>query len=145
MSGVRLPEINFVLLSGRVTRDGEIFVTQGGLTKLTVRIAVNRRVKDGKSGEWKDDAFFIDCVAWKEMAERAKEKAKKGVAVIVEGRLTGRDYEKEGQKRTVFEVMVNRMQFLSSTESSESASARPRAESKGSPSADSAEIEEVPF
>ncbi|MDE2040002.1 MAG: single-stranded DNA-binding protein [Elusimicrobia bacterium] len=144
-AGVRLPEINFVLLAGRVTRDAELFVTQSGLAKLTVRIAVNRRVKDAKTGEWKDDTFYIDCVAWKEMAERAKEKAKKGVAVVVEGRLTGRDYEKDGQKRTVFEVMANRLQFLSSTESSsESASPRARDESKGQTSG-SAEIEEVPF
>ena len=146
-AGVRLPEINFVLLAGRVTRDAEVFVTQSGLTKLTVRIAVNRRVKDSKTGEWKDDAFFIDCVAWKEMAERAKDKAKKGVALIVEGRLTSREYDgKDGQKRTVFEVMANRMQFLSAMDSS-SQPASPRAvgESMGSPVGDSADIEEVPF
>ena len=147
-AGVRLPEINFVLLAGRVTRDGEIFVTQSGMTKLTIRIAVNRRVKDSKTGEWKDDAFYIDCVAWKEMAERAKDKAKKGVPVVVEGRLTARDYEKDGQKRTIFEVMANRMQFLSSADaapSSQSASPRSGGESMGSPAGDSADIEEVPF
>ena len=148
-AGVRLPEINFVLLAGRVTRDAEIFVTQSGLTKLTVRIAVNRRVKDSKTGEWKDDAFYIDCVAWKEMAERAKDKAKKGVALVVEGRLTSREYDgKDGQKRTVFEVMANRMQFLSSTEDFKSASPAPRSgggESMGSSAGDSADIEEVPF
>jgi single-strand DNA-binding protein len=145
-AGVRLPEINFVLLAGRVTRDGEIFVTQSGLTKLTVRMAVNRRVKDSKTGEWKDDAFYIDCIAWKEMAERAKDKAKKGVAVVVEGRLTSRDYEgKDGQKRTIFEVMANRLQFLSSTEAGQSASPRSGGESMGSPAGDSADIEEVPF
>jgi len=146
-AGVRLPEINFVLLAGRVTRDAELFVTQSGMTKLTVRIAVNRRVKDSKTGEWKDDAFYIDCVAWKEMAERAKDKAKKGVALVVEGRLTSRDYEaKDGQKKTVFEVMANRMQFLSSTEAvGQSASPRQGGESMGSPAGDSADIEEVPF
>jgi single-strand DNA-binding protein len=145
-TGVRLPEINFVLLSGRVTRDAELFVTQSGMAKLTVRIAVNRRVKDSKTGEWKDDVFYIDTVAWKEMAERAKDKAKKGVACVVEGRLVSRDYEKDGQKRTVFEVMANRLQFLSSLEDFKSAS--PRGESMGSPSpsgGDSADIEEVPF
>ena len=145
MAGVRLPEINFVLLSGRVTRDAELFVTQSGLAKLTVRIAVNRRVKDGKTGEWKDDVFYIDCVAWKEMAERAKDKAKKGVAMVVEGRLISRDYEdKSGQKRTVFEVMANRMQFLSSLEELKSASPR-SSESMGAPAGNSADIEEVPF
>ncbi len=143
MSGVRLPEINFALLAGRVTRDGEIFVTQSGLSKLTVRIAVNRRVKDSKTGEWKDDAFYIDVVAWKELAERSKDKAKKGVALIVEGRLTCREYDdKSGQKRTVFEVMANRMQFLS--QAGDAAAGSGSAKS-AAPAADSESIEEVPF
>lgn len=139
MSGVRLPEINFVLLAGRITRDSEMFVTQSGLTKCTMRIAVNRRVKDAKTGEWKDDAFYIDVVAWRELAERAKDRAKKGVAVVVEGRLTARDYEdKSGQKRSVFEVMANRIQFLSQTGSEAPSKA------SGVPS-ESEAIEEVPF
>lgn len=144
--GVRPPKINIVILSGRLTRDGEIFATQSGLTKLTMRIAVDQSVKL-KTGEWKDEAFFIDVIAWKEMAERGKDKARKGVAVVVEGRLSSRDYEKDGQKRTVFEVVANKLQFLSAADSSassssESASPR-RGESMGS--SDSADIEEVPF
>jgi len=145
MAGVRPPKINIVVLSGRLTKDGEIFATQSGLTKLTMRLAVDQSVKT-KSGEWKDDAFFIDCIAWKEMAERGKDKARKGTAVVVEGRLSSREYEKDGQKRVVFEVVANRLQFLTSTEEFKSAS--PRGESMGSPSSpagDSADIEEVPF
>lgn len=147
-TGVRPPKINIVILSGRLTRDGEIFATQSGLTKLTMRIAVDQSVKT-KTGEWKDDAFFLDCIAWKELAERGKDKARKGVAVVVEGRLSSRDYEKDGQKRTVFEVVANRLQFLSSIESSSSKSASPRpgGESMGSAPAggEPADIEEVPF
>ena len=145
MAGVRPPKINIVILSGRLTRDGEIFATQSGLTKLTMRIAVDQSVKT-KTGEWKDDAFFIDCIAWKELAERGKDKARKGVAVVVEGRLSSRDYEaKDGQKRTVFEVVANRMQFLSPSESQQSASPHSSGEPMGSPSGGSADIEEVPF
>lgn len=138
--GVRLPEMNLIVLSGRVTRDVEIFMTQSGLTKATVRIAVNRRVKDSKTGEWKDDVFYVDVVAWKELAERSKERAKKGAAVIVEGRLACREYEdKGGQKRSVFEVMANRIQYLSASGAGEGG-AKASAPSSGSES-----IEEVPF
>lgn len=142
--GVRPPKINIVLLAGRLTRDGEMFATQSGLTKLTMRIAVDQSVKT-KTGEWKDDAFFIDVIAWKELAERGRDKAKKGVAVVVEGRLSSRDYEKDGQKRTVFEVVANRIQFLSPSESQPASSPRSGGESMGSPAGDSADIEEVPF
>lgn len=139
-AGVRLPELNVVVLSGRTTRDAEMFMTQSGMSKATIRIAVNRRVKDAKTGEWKDDVFYVDVVAWKELAERAKERAKKGVALIVEGRLACREYEdKSGQKRSVFEVMANRVQYLS-------ASAAPESPVKaGAASTDAESIEEVPF
>ncbi|MBI3551873.1 MAG: single-stranded DNA-binding protein [Elusimicrobia bacterium] len=143
MAGVRLPEINFVLLAGRVTRDAEMFFTPSGVGKCTIRIAVNRRVKDAKSGEWKDDVFYVDVIAWRELADRSKDKAKKGVPLIVEGRLTCREYEdkKSGQKRSVFEVMANRIQYLS-------AAAEGAASSSGAgtkPEAEAESIEEVPF
>ena len=145
MTGVRLPEINVVVLSGRVTRDAELFFTQGGTAKLTVPIAVNRRVKDAKSGEWKDDAFFIDCIAWKELAERSKDKAKKGAPLVVEGRIQGRKYEdKSGQQRSVLEVVANRMQFLAIA--GDRAAAAPSGETgEGAAPAGSGDLEEVPF
>lgn len=139
-AAIRLPELNVLVLSGRITRDAEMFMTQSGVSKATIRIAVNRRVKDAKTGEWKDDVFYVDLVAWKELAERAKERAKKGAAVIVEGRLTCREYEdKSGQKRSVFEVMANRVQYLSV-----SASAASPAKTDAAP-AEAESIEEVPF
>lgn len=146
MTGVRLPEINISILSGRVTRDAEIFVTQSGMTKVTIRIAVNRRVKDAKTGEWKDDTFFIDCVAWRELAERSKDKAKKGVACVVEGRLSAREYEaKDGQKKSIFEVQANRIQFLTAGGDAGSAGAAPaKSASAGGASSDES-LEEVPF
>lgn len=145
MTGVRLPEINVVVLSGRVTRDAELFFTQGGTAKLTVPIAVNRRVKDAKSGEWKDDVFFIDTIAWKELAERSKDKAKKGAPVVVEGRLQGRKYEdKSGQSRTVLEVVANRMQFLAIAGERPAAAAGETGAEGGAP-AGTGDLEEVPF
>lgn len=144
MTGVRLPEINTVVLSGRIVRDGELTFTTGGTAKLTARIAVNRRVKDSKTAEWKDDAFFIDVIVWKEQAERAKDKAKKGTPVVVEGRLAGREFEdKSGQKRSFYEIVANRLQFLALA-GDRPAAAEPAGES-GSPAAGSGDLEEVPF
>jgi len=65
-----------------------------------MRIAVNRGIKDPKSGEWKEEVFFIDVVAWRELADRSKDKAKKGVPVVVEGRLTSREYEDKRAARS---------------------------------------------
>lgn len=141
-AGVRLPEVNVLVVSGRIVRDGEQTFTQGGTSKCVMRIAVNRRIKDSKTGEWKDEAFFIDVIAWRELADRSKDKAKKGTPVLVEGRLSGREYEKDGQKRSAFEIVANRIQFL----------AKAAAEGPASPAGESPDesggktnLEEVPF
>jgi single-strand DNA-binding protein len=145
-TGVRLPDINFIVLAGRATRDGEHFVTSTGTQKTTIRMAVSRRYKDSKSGEWKDQAFFIDVVVWGQAAERAKERAKKGVALTVEGRLSSRDYEdNSGQKRTIFEVVANRVQFLSQPGEGAGAGAPEKSQAAGGAAAGEAEIEEAPF
>ena len=141
MTGVRLPQLNLVVLSGRLTKDAEFFVTQSGMSKVTLRLAVSRSVKNVKTGEWKDDAFYVDVVAWKELADRSKDKAKKGAAVLVEGRLASREYDdKSGSKRTVFEIMANRLQFLTMQ-----ADAGEGAKSSAAPAAEAESIEEVPF
>jgi single-strand DNA-binding protein len=145
-TGVRFPEINFIVLAGNATRDGEHFTTSAGTQKTTIRMAVSRRYKDPKSGEWKDQAFFIDVVVWGQAAERAKERAKKGVAMTVEGRLSARDYEdKSGQKRTVFEVVANRVQFLSQPGEGAGAGKPEKSQAAGGESAGEAAIEEAPF
>ncbi|MFA6029724.1 MAG: single-stranded DNA-binding protein [Elusimicrobiota bacterium] len=140
-AGVRFPEVNVIVVSGRIVRDGESAFTPSGVAKNTMRIAVNRRVKDSKTGEWKDDTFFIDVIAWRDLAERAKDRAKKGVPIVVEGRLSGREYEKDGQKRSAFEIVANRIQFLSLTGAEGPA---PKA-AGGAPAADAGDLEEVPF
>lgn len=146
--GIRLPELNLVLLNGRVTRDPELFFTQGGLAKCNFSLAVNRRVKDAKSNEWKDEVFFMPIVVWREQAERCKEKLKKGSPVHVEGKIRSREYEdKSGQKRTVIEVVATRVQFLSTVGGSDSSADAAKADvaGEGAETAGSDQLEEVPF
>jgi len=147
MTGVRLPELNFVLMNGRLTRDPEIFFTSGGAAKCSFSIAVNRRVKDAKTGEWKDDVLFMPIVVWREQAERCKERLKKGSPVSVEGRLRAREYEdKGGQKRSVLEVEARRVQFLAPGPEAGGEDAEPgRAKGAEDSSPEASQIEEVPF
>ena len=82
---IRLPEQNTVLLTGRLTRDAELKYTGSGTAMCRFGMAVNRRYKDPKSGEWKDDATFVNVVVWREAAERCGKVLKKGSPVHVEG------------------------------------------------------------
>lgn len=141
MAEIRLPEQNTVLLTGRLTRDAELKYTASGVAMCRFSIAVNRRFKDPKSGEWKDDTSYVDISVWREAAERCGKILKKGSPVHVEGRL--RSYSVEGKednvKRTKLEVEARRVQILEKAAASGSSGV---AEPEASAGAD---IEEVPF
>ncbi|HAZ09105.1 MAG TPA: single-stranded DNA-binding protein [Elusimicrobia bacterium] len=140
MADVRLPEQNTVLLTGRLTRDAELKYTAAGVAVCHFSIAVNRRFKDPKSGEWKDDVSYVDISVWREAAERCGKVLKKGSPVHVEGRLRSSSFEgKDGVKRTKLEVEARRVQILEKTPSTGTIGAGEPGTSAG------ADIEEVPF
>lgn len=149
MISIRLPEQNHVLLAGRLTHDPDLRFTQKGQAVCRFDMAVNRRYKDPSSGEWKDDTTFVPVTAWGPMAERCKEKIKKGSPVHVEGRLSGSEYtDKTGQKRRVLQVVARRIQFLASAGPAQSdAPSRPAASEDAAAGGESPEegLEEVPF
>ena len=119
MNAIRLPWINRVFLTGRLTRDPEVRYTPSGHAVATLALAVNRPYKDA-SGAWQEETCFIAVVVWDRQAEQAGEHLKKGSSLYVEGRLTSRSWETpEGQKRQVVEVRADRVQFLDRQEGSD--------------------------
>jgi len=77
-----------------------------------MRIASSRRYKTS-SGDWNEETLFIDVVTWGDLAERCKDRLQKGSPVIVQGRLRSREWTNNmGQKRTTFEIVAYRVQFL---------------------------------
>ncbi|MDQ7799397.1 MAG: single-stranded DNA-binding protein [Candidatus Edwardsbacteria bacterium] len=116
MSELRIPTLNRVLLSGRLTRDPELRYTPNGSAVCNFSLAVNRRHKD-QSGRWQDDTTFINVVAWQAVAENVNKYLHKGSPVMVEGRLESRSWETEtGQKRTVIEIRADSVRFLEKSE-----------------------------
>jgi single-strand DNA-binding protein len=98
---------NKVILVGNLVRDPEIrYIGSGaGVTKFT--LAVNRRTKQ------QEETDYIDIVAWDKLAETCNTYLKKGMSVLVEGRLSIRQYDtKEGEKRKATEIVINTMQML---------------------------------
>lgn len=119
MSELRVPTLNRVLLSGRLTRDPELRYTPNGSAVCNFSLAVNRRHKD-QSGRWQDDTTFINVVAWQAIAENVNKYLHKGSPVMVEGRLESRSWETEaGQKRTVIEIRADSVRFLEKSETSQ--------------------------
>jgi single-strand DNA-binding protein len=134
MADLRLANINKVLISGRLTRDAEVRYTPAGSPVCTLPVAANRRFK-GQDGEWKNETTYVNVIAWDKLAERSGQMAKKGAAVLVEGRLQSRSFETaEGARRSVIEVRAEKVQFLDrqakDTEESRAGEDSERAEAK---------------
>lgn len=113
---IRIPSQNQVIITGRLTRDPEFRATQKGTTVCFFDIASNRRFKDNTSGEWKDDTTYVPIVAWGPIADRCRDRIKKGTPVYIEGRLSNAEYiNKEGTKVKRLRVVVNKIQILESS------------------------------
>lgn len=107
---------NKVFLIGNLVRDPELRYTSSGIPVAHFSIAVNRIAKKGSGGEENNagqDVDFINIVAWRRLAEICGEYLKKGRPVALEGRLQIRSYTgRDGQKRTMAEVIADNMQML---------------------------------
>jgi len=112
MSDFRMPDVNKVLLAGRLTRDPELRYLPSGMAVCKLGLAVSRFYKS-KDGEKREETMFINVTTWGKTAEYANEYLRKGRPVLVEGQLRSNDFEdKTGQKRTVIEVNAERVQQL---------------------------------
>lgn len=97
-----------ITVVGNLTDDPELRFTPSGVAVAKFRIASTPRVKDKTTGEYVDgEALFLSCSAWRQMAENVAESLSRGARVVVQGRLKQRSYEKDGEKRIVFELDVD--------------------------------------
>lgn len=97
---------NQINIVGNLTEDPELRYTPNGAAVVNFRVAVNRRIKDEATGQWKDgDASYFTVNAWRGLAENVAESLSRGTRVVVVGSLRMRSYEtRDGEKRTVFEI-----------------------------------------
>ena len=105
--------INRAVISGNLTRDPELRTTQGGMPVMRFSVAVNDRRKNQQTGEWEDYPNFIDCSMFGSRAEKLSAYMPKGAKVAVEGRLHWSQWEKDGEKRSRVEVVVDEVELMS--------------------------------
>ena len=102
---------NLVVLTGRLTADPELKTTTNSTNVTTFSIAVERRYRSGEERQ----TDFISIVAWQKTAEFITKYFKKGNLIGIEGSIQTRRYQdKNGNNRTVFEVIANNVQFVES-------------------------------
>ncbi|MBQ8869437.1 MAG: single-stranded DNA-binding protein [Oscillospiraceae bacterium] len=113
--------INVVVLMGRLVADPELKQTANGASVTSFRIAVDRNFANKETGERQAD--FITIVAWRQTAEFVCKYFRKGSMIAIEGSLQTRNYEdKDGNKRTAYEVVANNVSFTGSKAESGTAS-----------------------
>lgn len=107
--------MNRVVIVGNLTRDPELKKTKTDISVCTFTVAANRRPKDDGTRE----ADFLNVVVWRGQAESCYRYLKKGRRVAVSGSIRTRSYDKDGDKRTVWEIEADEVEFLSSAQKEE--------------------------
>ena len=103
--------INSVTISGNLTRDPEVRTTQSGMPVMAISIAVNDRRRNSQTGEWEDCPNFIDCTLFGNRAQNVSEYISKGSHVTISGKLRWSQWERDGQKRSKIEVIIDDIDF----------------------------------
>lgn len=103
--------MNLLYLNGNLTRDPEVGYTANGTNYAKLGIAVNRNYTNS-DGERETD--FFNFTLWRERAELAGKYLRKGSKVGIRGGIVTRRYEDdEGNTRTVIDIKVDEIEFLS--------------------------------
>lgn len=125
-----MASFNKFLCVGRLTRDPEMRALANGKSVAKFTVAVDRR----SSARENRETDFFDVTAWERLADTCNTYLKKGMLVLVEGRIQIRSYDdRDGVKRKAIDVIANDIQMLDrpANNGSRSASTRPNSASGG--------------
>jgi single-strand DNA-binding protein len=112
MADLKMPEINYVIVAGNLTKDPIFRETTNKTPVVNFSLASNRRFKDS-TNQWQEDVCYVGIVAWNKLADSCKERLKKGSAVLVDGELQSRTWKTDdGHNRSIVEIKARRIQFL---------------------------------
>lgn len=101
-----MSQLNKVVIMGNLTRDPEV-KNINGTPVATLRLANNR-----SSGS-KKEVCYVSVIAWDKQALACQEYLKKGSTVVIEGRLTSRQWAgPDGFKRNIIEVVASLINFM---------------------------------
>jgi single-strand DNA-binding protein len=113
-----MANLNKVMLIGRLTRDPEVrsFATGGKVAAFG--FAVNNKRKNQQTGQWEDEAVFIDMEAFnrqtgRQLADVIEQYFRKGQQYFIEGHLKFDQWtSKDNEKRSKLKVVVDNFEFL---------------------------------
>jgi single-strand DNA-binding protein len=112
MSDIRVPEVNRVTLAGRLTRDPDRRYAPDGTAVTRFDLAFQRTIRT-RSGTPGESTGFVTIITVQRLAEVCGASLHKGSAVLVEGRLSMREWNTpQGERRSRLEIQAERVHFL---------------------------------
>ena len=82
-----MASFNKVILMGNLTRDPELRYTASNMAVCKVGMAVNRRVKDQQTEQWREEPTFVDVTIFGKRGEAFEKFHKKGASAFIDGEL----------------------------------------------------------
>src|SRR5262249_11170656 len=112
MTELRLPELNRVVLSGRLTRDPDRRYASDGTAITSLPLAFHRRYRS-RAGAAAGQTGYVTVMCYQRLAEVCAQYLHTGSAVVVEGRLQMREWTSaRGEKRQAIEIRAESVHFL---------------------------------
>ncbi|MGC8864523.1 MAG: single-stranded DNA-binding protein [Bacteroidales bacterium] len=134
--------INKVILVGNLGRDPEIHTFSDGTKKASFSLATTESYKD-REGKRVDQTEWHNIVLWRGLAEIAEKYLHKGDQIYLEGKIRRREYEDNGQKKFIYEILGDNMVMLGGAR--KEGTHAPASEAEVLPPPPSPEDEGLPF
>ena len=97
-----------ITIVGNLTADPELRFTPSGAAVANFTVGSTPRSFDKTTQQWKDgETIFMNCTAWRDLAENMAGSLTKGTKVIAVGTMSSHSWEKDGQKFTRLELDVS--------------------------------------
>lgn len=139
-----MADINKVFLTGNLTRFPELRATAVGTQILSFSLAFNTSVRNKQTGEWEDRGNFIDCTIFGKRAEALSRYLTKGQKVAVTGELRYSTWEKDGQRHSKLDVIVDDIVFMSQRQGANQLAQAPAPQAPMPPAVDPFD-DDIPF
>lgn len=139
-----MSDINDVSLTGRLTRDPDFRVTAGGTQLLSFGLTFNTSVRNRQTGEWEERGNFIDCTVFGKRAESLSNYLVKGQKVAIVGKLRYSTWERDGQRRSKLDLIVEDIVFMAQRQDAVQPAAAPASQAPMPPVVDDFD-DDIPF
>ncbi|MHC4646795.1 MAG: single-stranded DNA-binding protein [Planctomycetota bacterium] len=108
-----MPGYQYCVIMGNVGRDAEMRYTQSGVAVCDFSVAVTRKWSARDGGEQREETTWFRVSAWRGLAETCGEYVRKGMPIMVAGRVGASSYiAQDGEARASLELTAVDVQFL---------------------------------